>query len=125
VIEDLIEKLDSLFRGFEGVFKTPTSILAISVLAGVCRTILTEDRRTFTGYIRGLFLAVFVGILVSNFLKDYAIGDGLRTAITIVAAFSADDFLFVVLRLTKMLRDDPAEVVKLILKALGLKKADK
>lgn len=96
----------------EKLFRTPVSVVFVSLVAGVVRTIFSTERRTLRGYCRGLFLAIFVAFLVSNLMSEYDFGDGTKTFTIAIAAFSADDILYALLKLTKTLRDDPLKFIK-------------
>lgn len=103
----------------EKAFRTSAAAFAISILAGVSRTILSEEKRTFFGYCRGLILAIFVACVASNFLSGYGISEGVKTCFIAVAAFSADDILISVIKLTKMIRNEPARIFDIALKIIG------
>ena len=56
---------------------------------------------------RGVSMAAFAGWLASEALGHFGFGEGLRGAITGVAAFAADDILLGILALTSRMRTDP------------------
>lgn len=105
-----------------GEWSKEVELLVTSVFAGISRTILTEDRRTLTGYVRGLVLAIFTAIIAANALRAYGIDGGLLVALVAISAFCADDLLLGLLKCAKCLRDDPAAFFALLLKVFGLKK---
>lgn len=98
------------------IWDTVASLGGISTLAAASRTILSEDRRSITGFLRGLVLAIFVGVLTGFAMNDYDFGPGTQGAIVGVSAFVADDILMIILAVTKNLRKDPSKLIDFILR---------
>ncbi|MCA9340741.1 MAG: hypothetical protein KDA17_07540 [Candidatus Saccharibacteria bacterium] len=101
---------------FAKLFKSVLAMFGISALAAASRTILSEDRRTFGGFIRGLVLAGFVGIMAGLIIQDYAFSPATQGAIVGVAAFIADDILILVLGVAEKLRDNPGLIIDFIIR---------
>ena len=113
--------MNEILKDLEELFKAPLSLIIVSVLSGVVRTIVSPEKRTLAGYVRGLIMAVFVAFLVSNFLSEYDFGDGMKTFCIAVAAFSADDILFAAIKFTRFVRENPMRAFEFISKILGRK----
>ena len=82
-----------------------------AVLAAASRSILSEDRRSFKGFLRGLVLAVFVGTMTSLAVKDYGLTPGVQGCIIGIASFIADDILMLILAIIAAIRKDPKEAI--------------
>lgn len=82
-----------------------------SVLAAASRAILSEDRRSVTGFFRGLVMAVFVGTMVSQLVKDYGLTPATQGAVVGIASFIADDILLFILAIVAAIRRDPKEAL--------------
>lgn len=95
-----------------------SSMGGISVVAAVSRTVLSEDRRSLVGFIRGLTCAVFVTFLVSSFIDDYTLSSGMHNVIVGVTAFVADDILLLVITLMKMISTNPGSALDWIINFL-------
>jgi hypothetical protein len=111
----------SQFNGEE--LNALASMGGVSVLGAISRTIITEDRRTITGFLRGLVCAIFVVYLVGCFIKDYALTDGLSNFIVGVSAFVADDILLLLLKTGRMVTRNPGAALDWLIALLtGLRK---
>lgn len=91
---------------------------SISILAAASRTILSEDRRSFIGFMRGLVLAIFVSMVVGWGIENSSISQEWRYVIIAVTAFSADDILMILLSITQKLREDPMIVIDYLMRLL-------
>lgn len=103
----------------------PKSIDALSTMGGIAtlgaisRTVLTEDRRSFIGFTRGLACAVFVTFIVSGFIDDYHFSDGTHNMIVGVSAFLADDILLLTINLMKLVMANPAGALDWVINFLS------
>lgn len=96
------------------MLKTLASLTGLSTLAAASRTMLSEDRRTFTGYIRAIILALFVGSITGLLIQDYNLSAATEGGIVGVAAFIADDILIFIVRVAKMLSDNPRIIIDVL-----------
>ena len=94
---------------------TAISLGALSTLAATSRAILSSDRRSLTGFMRGLILAAFVGTLVGLGTADY-FTPTFQGFLVGIAAFIADDLLMMVLNVSTKLRKDPMLIFDYILR---------
>lgn len=101
------------------LLKTSAALVGISALAAASRSIMSEDRRSFTGFLRGLILAVFVGCVVGLLINDFNLSPETQGGIVGLAGFVADDLLVLVINTTRKLRDDPAALIDFILRRRG------
>ena len=94
--------------------KITLPLLGISTIATISRTILSPDRRTLSAFLRGLFLAIFVGMMVAMGTSEIALSDSTRGAIVGVCAFVTDDILLGVIKLGELIRKDPIALFRKI-----------
>lgn len=113
-MEWIVEKVARLWDALQ----LYTPFLFISIMAGMSRSILTEDRRSLHGYIRGFVLAVFVGYVASIGLKDLEISEGTKSVIIAVCSFTADDILIGIVALSSKIKEDPKILLTLLSKLL-------
>lgn len=99
-----------------------TSMGGISVLAAISRSLLSEDRRSFGGFIRDLICAGFVAILVGGFITDYHLAPGMHNLIVGIFAFGAADVLMLLIKAIKMVVANPGAALDwLIEKMISLR----
>ena len=101
------------------LLKTSAALVGISALAAASRSIMSEDRRSFTGFLRGLILAVFVGCIVGLLIQDLKLSPETQGGVVGLAGFVADDLLMVVIAISKKLRDDPSAIIDWIFRRRG------
>lgn len=90
--------------------------IAIVFLAVGARMLMSTDRLTLLGIIRGVVVGLFVGCLVNLYLSDIpTMGDGTRGALVGAAAVLAEDLVVILMRLGKYLRNRPESVLDIIL----------
>lgn len=90
--------------------------LALALLAVGARLLMSTDRLTLLGIVRGVVVGLFVGCLVNLYLSDIStIGDGTRGAIVGAAAVLAEDLVVIMMRVGKYLRSRPETVLEFIL----------
>lgn len=99
--------------------RTICSLAGISALAAASRSILTEDRRCFWCFVRGLVLAGFVGTMAGLLIQDYNFTVPTQGGIVGIAAFIADDLLMILLGCARKLRDKPTILIDYFLKRGG------
>lgn len=87
------------------------SLFGISTMAAASRSILSEDKRSISGFLRGLVLAGFVGTVVGLFIQDYQLSATMQSAIVGVCAFVADDLLLILLAVSGKLRSNPRIII--------------
>ena len=93
---------------------TPTILLGL--VGGAIRIVVSKEHATPVGFMRGGLLACFVAVLTGSVLDSYNIDGNLKFAAIGVAAFIADDVLVGILRISATIRDNPREVIDLILR---------
>ena len=98
------------------LLNTLLSLVGISTLAAASRSILTEDRRSFLGFIRGLILAAFAGTIIGLIIQNYNFSPSMQVAIVGIASFVADDLLLMILAISRTFRDNPRIVIDYFLK---------
>jgi threonine/homoserine/homoserine lactone efflux protein len=86
-----------------------TSTAGLSILAAASRSILSEDRRSLIGFLRGLVLAMFVSVMVGFILKDYKLSQEMEYAVIGLCSFIADDILMVIVSTSAAIRKNPKE----------------
>lgn len=110
------------------LLNTVLSLGSISIMAAASRTILSEDRRSFWGFIRGFILAIFVAVLVGWGVDGSNLSQEWKNLIIGISAFAADDILLVILSVTSKLRSDPTIIIELlrdyILRILPARRSD-
>ena len=99
--------------------RTSAALIGISALAAASRSIISEDRRSFKGFVRGLVLAVFVGGVVGALIQDVSFSPATQGGIVGVAAFVADDLLILLISVTTHLRNNPTAIVDFIFRRRG------
>lgn len=95
--------------------KTVTSLIGISTLAAASRSILSEDRRSFKGFLRATLLAIFVGGITGGIVQSYNLSPQFQGSIVGLCAFVADDILLAVVSLAKWFRSDPSRIINVVL----------
>lgn len=83
------------------------TLVVVAILAGMSRTIVSEEQRTIGGYVRAIIVAGFVGFVATQLLDDMNFGEGTKGAIVGVSAFIANDILRALLVIGASLADDP------------------
>lgn len=96
--------------------KTLGGLIGLSALAAASRSILSEDRRSIAGFMRGLVLAGFVGTVVGLLTNDMKFSPPTQGGIVGIAAFVADDILLFVINASRLLRDDPRIMIDWVLR---------
>lgn len=86
---------------------TLLGLVGISALAATSRSILSEDRRSLAGFIRGFILAVFTGGIVGALIQDYDFSAATQGGIVGISAFVADDILLLIIALSRTIRNNP------------------
>lgn len=90
--------------------------IALALLAVGARLLMSTDRLTVLGIVRGVVVGLFVGCLVNLYLSDItSIGDGTRGALVGASAVLAEDLLVALMRLGKYVRNRPESVIEFIL----------
>lgn len=92
------------------------NMTAISTLGATASTFLSADKFTFYGYLRALFLGIFVGTLLAMAMYDSGLPVGWQGAIIGISAVNAEYILMGTMTLAKMFRDNPSVVVNFILR---------
>lgn len=99
----------------EEFIKTAASLVGISTVAAISRSILSEERRTLKGFFRASFLAVFVGGITAGLIQDYHFSSEAQGAVVGLCAFVADDILLLIVNLATWFRQDPTRIIKIVL----------
>ena len=98
------------------LFKTLLALTGISTLAAASRSILSEDRRSIGGFLRGFVLAVFVGVIVGMGIQDYELSHATQGAIVGICSFVADDILMLVISVASNVAKNPKLILDIILR---------
>lgn len=86
--------------------------IALALLAVGVRLLMSSDRITILGVVRGIVVGVFVGTVVGLYLSDVPdIGEGTRYAITAVSAVLAEDLIVGLMRIGKYIREHPHSII--------------
>lgn len=101
------------------VLDVVTTMGGISVLAAISRSLLSEDRRTFAGFLRGLVFAAFVSVMVGGVIQNYHLDDGMKNLFIGVAAFGSEDILMLIIKGYKVLTQRPGVVLDWIIEKLS------
>lgn len=96
--------------------RTWLALLGISALAAASRAILSEDKRSLAGFLRGLVLAGFAGTLAGLLIQDYGFSPATQGGIVGIAAFVADDLLLMLVNVARTFRQNPQAVIDLLLR---------
>jgi hypothetical protein len=86
--------------------------IAISLFAGVSRSIVQESRRSSSTYVRAICVAIFVGILTKLGAEYWGTPRELVLLACGVMAFIGDDVLAGILYLSHKFRNNPWEAFK-------------
>lgn len=106
-------------EGIAKLLNAICSLIGLSTLAALSRSILSEDRRSIRGFLRGLVLALFVGVIVGALIQDYSFSPATQGAIVGICGFIADDLLMIVLAITARLRKHPHIIIDYFLHRTG------
>lgn len=99
----------------EEFIKAAASLVGISTVAAISRSILTPERRSLRGFFRATFLAIFVGSITSGILQSYDFTAETQGAIVGLCAFVADDILLAIVSLAGWFRQDPSRIINIVL----------
>ncbi len=90
--------------------------IVLALLAVGARLLMSTDRLTLIGILRGVVVGLFVGCAVNLYLTDItSIGDGTRGAIVGAAAVLAEDLVVIMMRVGKYLRNRPETIIDFII----------
>lgn len=90
--------------------------LALALLAVGARLLMSTDRLTLIGILRGVVVGLFVGCLVNLYLSDVpTMGEGTRGALVGASAVLAEDLVVMLMRVGKYLRNRPETIIEFIL----------
>lgn len=81
--------------------------LALSAAGGAARLIMSRRKVSIPEFLRGIFIASFVGSLVAIGLNETQLSEGIRGAIVGLSAFLADDVLMACISVATTFRKDP------------------
>jgi len=96
--------------------------VAISIFAGVARTVVAEDKRNIASFFVGGITAGFVGYMAHLGLSDSDISDSTVSVIIGIAAFSAADILKGFLKILADVGEDPHKAIRDIFNTWKLRK---
>lgn len=89
--------------------------IALALMAVGARLLMSTDRLTVLGIVRGVVVGLFVGCAVNLYLSDITtIGDGTRGALVGAAAVLAEDVVVLLMRLGKYIRNRPETIFEII-----------
>lgn len=90
--------------------------IVLALLAVGARLLMSTDRLTLIGILRGVVVGLFVGCAVNLYLTDItSIGDGTRGAIVGAAAVLAEDLVVIMMRVGRYLRNRPETIIDFII----------
>lgn len=90
--------------------------IVLALLAVGARLLMSTDRLTLLGIVRGVVVGLFVGCAVNLYLTDIStIGDGTRGAIVGAAAVLAEDLVVILMRVGRYLRNRPETIIDFII----------
>jgi len=107
-IMQIIKELAHIVEGG----KDGIQIIAISIFAGITRTIMSEDKRNIGAFVLSCFTAGFVGYMAHLSLVGSDFSPSTVGVITGIAAFSATDLLKGVMKVTSAFANDPHKAVR-------------
>lgn len=116
----MIPELD-IYEGVKQLAKTVSEgkdgikWVAVSIFAGIARTIVSSDTRNITEFTLSAVTAGFVGYMAYLGLTDTSLSDSTSSVIIGIAAFSATDLLKGIMKITKAFADNPNKAIKEIL----------
>jgi hypothetical protein len=91
--------------------------VAIAFMAVACRIVLSADRWTLLGIMRGLTVGTLVGWLAIMWVWELpTMSLGMKGCIVGAAACLSEDIVIGLITLGKKLREDPASIIELITK---------
>lgn len=94
-------------------------ILGASIFMGaVSRWLLVDRHGAVIGFLRSLSAAIFLSFVLYYGLGELDVAPGFRLAIVAAAAFVAEDILLALRSAVQALKDDPAEFLVRIVKAV-------
>lgn len=96
--------------------RTVGALIAISGIAALSRSILSADRRSIKGFLRGWVLAGFVGIVVGAIMKGQGYTPETMGGVVGIAAFIADDILLFLITIASTLRNNPQQIIDWLLR---------
>jgi hypothetical protein len=103
----------------KAAWETYLSAIGVSTLAAASRSVLSEDRRSWKGFTRGLILAIFGSYIIGQALQDqlasHAISEGSYHALVGITGFIADDLFMLLLKIMKIITDNPRKVLDMFL----------
>lgn len=114
----MVDDLPNL-SGMKAAWETYLSAIGVSTLAAASRSVLSEDRRSWKGFTRGLILAIFGSYIIGQALQDqlasHAISEGSYHALVGITGFIADDLFMLLLKIMKIITDNPRKVLDMFL----------
>lgn len=100
---------------YSELLKKLTIPVTISLMAGFARFIFSDNKSLLT-FLRGIFIAGFVGMMTGFGLQDAAFSEGTKGLIIGISSFCADEVLMIVLKFATNVKQDPMKYVREYLK---------
>lgn len=88
----------------------PLTPLALAFLAVCARFMMLPRGHSVFTFLRGLFVAAFVGLTVNSAALGYGLDENWRAVVVAVTAFLADDLLRGLIVVGRQLKEDPFAV---------------
>jgi len=86
--------------------------VSIATTAGLARSLMLQERRSFWGFVQGLFLAGFVGAMTALALGQTQLSEPFKGFIIGLASFAGEDLLMGLLKLSKQFGLHPGDALK-------------
>lgn len=100
---------------YSDLLKKLTIPASISLMAGLARFVFSDNKSLLT-FLRGMFIAGFVGMMTGYGLQDAELSEGMKGLIIGASSFCADEVLMIVLKFAAHVKKDPMKYVREYLK---------
>lgn len=89
--------------------------LVIAILAVGVRLVMSVERQTIGGILRGIFIGLFVGSMANLYFSDYDLGYGTKGALIGLCVVISEDLIVALIKIGKYIRNHPENVVDFII----------
>jgi len=89
--------------------------LAIAFLAVGVRLVMSMERQTLGGILRGIFIGLFVGSLANLAISDYDFGYGTQGALVGLFVVVSEDLIVAQIKMGKYIRSHPEKILDFII----------
>ncbi len=91
--------------------------ITIAVMGGFARFAFSNNRSVW-GFLRGVIIAAFVGVMVSLALQDTFLSESMKGMIVGVSSFTADEIVLFILACFREVMKDPLKYAMNVLGAI-------